>query len=149
MASQSKNWPQYLIGIILGSLATFLILGADWRGGQPQVEGKGIDASAPDLPDPFQAGWKGEKVCEVLEENENVRVLKCIFPPGVGHEQHYHRPHTGYTLAGGKFRIADSTEVREVNVPTWFVFGNDNLSVHEVLNIGETTSEYIIIEYKK
>ena len=30
------------------------------------------------LPDPLQAGWKGEKVCEVVEENKSVRVLKCV-----------------------------------------------------------------------
>ncbi len=26
------------------------------------------------LPDPLQAGWKGEKVCEVLEDNAKIRV---------------------------------------------------------------------------
>ena len=37
------------------------------------------------LPDPLQAGWKGEKVCEVLEDNAKIRVLKCSFAPSVGH----------------------------------------------------------------
>ncbi|WP_092444704.1 hypothetical protein [Winogradskyella sediminis] len=45
------------------------------------------------LPDPLQAGWKGHAVCEVLEENKELRVLKCTFEPGVGHEKHYHNPH--------------------------------------------------------
>ena len=101
------------------------------------------------LPDPLEAGWEGEKVCEVIEENESVRILKCVFPPDVVHEKHYHAPHTGYTLVGGKFRITDSTGTRTVDVPTGYVFGNEKLSVHEVLNVGETTSEFLIIEYKQ
>ena len=33
-----------------------------------------------ELPDPLQAGWKGEKVCKVLVENESVRTLVAPFP---------------------------------------------------------------------
>jgi len=100
------------------------------------------------LPDPLEAGWKGKAVCEILEDNEELRVLKCTFKPGVGHEKHYHNPHVGYTLAGGKFRITDHTGTREVDVPTGYTFSKDSVTSHEVLNIGETTSVYLIIEYK-
>lgn len=100
------------------------------------------------LLDPLEAGWKGELVCEVIEENERLRVLKCVFPPGVGHERHYHDPHVGYTLKGGRFQIKDSSGTREVDVPTGYNFNNDKVTVHEVLNIGETTAEFLIIEYK-
>ena len=100
------------------------------------------------LPDPLEAGWKGEAVCEVLEDNDELRVLKCAFEPGVGHEKHYHNPHFGYTIAGGKFRITDTTGTREVNVPTGYSFSNDKISSHEVLNIGETTAVFLIMEYK-
>ena len=101
-----------------------------------------------DLPDPLEAGWNGERVCEVLKENDELRILKCIFPAGVGHEKHYHPPHVGYTLVGGKFRMIDSRGTREVNVPEGYVFGSDSVTVHEVLNIGENTAEFLIIEYK-
>jgi len=100
------------------------------------------------LPDPLEAGWKGKAVCEVIEDNEELRVLKCTFEPGVGHEKHYHNPHVGYTLAGGKFRITDTTGTREVNIPTGFNFSNDEIASHEVLNIGETTAVFLIMEYK-
>ncbi|WP_418638277.1 cupin domain-containing protein [Winogradskyella sp.] len=100
------------------------------------------------LPDPLDAGWKGNAVCEVLEDNKELRVLKCTFEPGVGHEKHYHNPHVGYTLIGGKFRITDHTGTREVNVPTGYTFSKDSITSHEVLNIGETTSVYLIMEYK-
>lgn len=100
------------------------------------------------LPDPLEAGWNGEAVCEVLEDNKELRVLKCTFEPGVGHEKHYHNPHVGYTLVGGKFRITDDTGTREVDVPTGYTFSKDSITSHEVLNIGETTSVYLIMEYK-
>ncbi len=100
------------------------------------------------LPDPLQAGWQGQSVCEVLEENKELMVLKCTFEPGVGHERHYHNPHFGYTLAGGKFRITDTTGTREVNVPTGYNFKKEEITTHEVLNIGETTAVFLIMEYK-
>lgn len=100
------------------------------------------------LPDPLEAGWQGQSVCEVIHENDELRLLKCTFPPGVGHEKHYHDPHVGYTLVGGKFRMIDSRGTREVDVPEGYVFSNDSISTHEVLNIGETTAQFLIIEYK-
>lgn len=36
----------------------------------------------PDLPEAFDAGWKGKKTCELLYETESVRVGQCSFPPG-------------------------------------------------------------------
>jgi len=100
------------------------------------------------LPDPLEAGWKGEAVCEILEDNKELRVLKCTFEPGVGHEKHYHNPHVGYTLVGGKFRITDDTGTRDVDVPAGYTFSKDTITSHQVLNIGETTSVYLIMEYK-
>lgn len=100
------------------------------------------------LPDPLEAGWQGEKVCELLEENDNLRVLRCTFPPNVGHEKHYHNPHFGYALAGGSFRITDSSGSREVDIPTGYNFSNDKIIRHEALNIGETTAVFLIVEYK-
>lgn len=100
------------------------------------------------LPDPLQAGWKNASVCELLEDNKKVRVLKCIFPPGVGHERHYHKAHFGYTLSGSTFRIKDTTGTREVEVPTGADFYNEGIDWHEVVNIGNTTGVFLIIEPK-
>ncbi|WP_299337324.1 cupin domain-containing protein [uncultured Psychroserpens sp.] len=100
------------------------------------------------LPDPLEAGWNNKAVCEVLEDNDNIRVLKCSFPPGIGHEKHYHNPHFGYTLAGSTFKIKDTTGIREVHVPTDYSFSKDEISTHEVLNIGDSTAVFLIIEYK-
>jgi hypothetical protein len=47
------------------------------------------------LPDPLEAGWQGKAVCEHLHEDEDQRILRCTFPPGVGHERHFHVKHVG------------------------------------------------------
>ncbi len=100
------------------------------------------------LPDPLEAGWKGEQVCEVLFENQEMRILKCTFPPGVGHEEHFHAPHFGYTLTGSTFRITDASGTREVNVPTGIHFDNAEITSHEVLNVGDSTGVFLIVEMK-
>lgn len=100
------------------------------------------------LPDPLQAGWNNMPVCEVLEETSYVRALKCTFPPGTGHERHYHSAHFGYALVGSTFRIVDSTGVREVNVPTGSSYSNDGIEWHEILNIGDSTAVFLIVESK-
>lgn len=98
------------------------------------------------LPDPLQAGWKGKKVCEVLVENTSVRTLKCTFPPGVGHERHFHPKHVGYTLEGGTFRITDEKGTREVTIPKGYTFYNERVPWHEVLNVGADTAVFLIVE---
>jgi quercetin dioxygenase-like cupin family protein len=100
------------------------------------------------LPDPLEAGWKNQAVCEVIEENDELRVLKCTFPPGVGHERHYHKAHFGYALSGSTFRIKDTTGVREVKVPSGTNYYNEGIEWHEALNIGDSTAVFLIIEPK-
>ena len=68
----------------------------------------------PDLPEAFNAGWKGEKTCELLYETASVRVGSCSFPPGIGHEKHFHYPHFGYVLEGGTLSITDDAGLVEV-----------------------------------
>jgi len=102
--------------------------------------------AAEDLPDPLAAGWNGEPVCELLHEDAQQRILRCTFPPGVGHEKHFHKAHFGYVIAGGKMRIIDDSGEREVDLQADYSWTSDGISWHEVLNVGETTSVYLIIE---
>lgn len=104
--------------------------------------------STPDLPDAHQAGWKGQIVNEIIFEDANVRVLKCTFPPNVGHEKHYHVPHFGYTVAGSKFQITDENGTRVLDVKTGSMFSKSEISVHEILNVGDSTGVFLIYEYK-
>jgi hypothetical protein len=100
------------------------------------------------LPSPLEAGWRGEKVCERLSENAHVRTLRCTFPPGVGHERHFHAPHWGYAIQGGTNRITDANGIREVTTPTGGTWWSDGTAWHETLNIGDTTAVFLIVEPK-
>jgi quercetin dioxygenase-like cupin family protein len=103
---------------------------------------------ATQLEDPLSAGWNGESVCELISEDDKLRVLKCTFAPGVGHERHYHAAHFGYTIAGSLFQIKDKGGTREVNVATGSSFNNEGVEWHEVLNVGDSTAVFLIIEPK-
>ena len=98
------------------------------------------------LPDPLQAGWKGQAVCEKLHENDRQRILRCSFPPGTGHERHFHAPNFGYALSGGRVRMTDTTGTRELDLPTDSSFYSEGTDWHEVMNIGDTTVIYLIVE---
>ncbi|WP_263649816.1 cupin domain-containing protein [Rasiella rasia] len=100
------------------------------------------------LPDPLQAGWQNQAVCEVVENNPKIRVLKCTFPPGVGHDKHYHASHFGYTIQGSTFKITDTTGTRVVEVPTGTEFYNDGIDWHQVQNVGDSTAIFLIVEPK-
>ena len=111
-----------------------------------------IPASAqpnpPSLPTAFDAKWHGQTVCEPLFENATMRGARCTFPPGGGHERHFHPPHWGYIGEGGTMRITDvkGTNVRDLKSGTsWW---SDGIAWHEAVNVGTTTSVYIIVEPK-
>jgi quercetin dioxygenase-like cupin family protein len=100
------------------------------------------------LPSPLEAGWKGKKVCDVLQDNADVRVLRCTFPPGVGHEKHFHAPHFGYAIKGGKAHIKDASGERDATTPDGYSWWTPGYTIHENQNIGDTTTIYLIIEPK-
>lgn len=100
------------------------------------------------LPDPLAAGWQGKPVCEKLHEDLEQRVLRCTFPPGGGHERHYHRPHFGYAITGGRMRISDASGTRDLDLPEGSSYVSDGVAAHDVLNIGESTVRYLIVEPK-
>lgn len=76
------------------------------------------------------------------------RLLRCTFPPGTGHVRHFHGPHVGYALAGGRTRITDGAGTRQVDLPAGSTWTSEGLAWHEVLNVGETTTSYLIVEAK-
>ena len=101
-----------------------------------------------ELPDPLEAGWKSESVCEVLEENDKIRILRCTFPPGAGHERHFHAAHFAYSVVGSRFRIKDESGSRDLDFPTGSNYYSEGVLWHEVLNIGDSTAIVLIIEPK-
>lgn len=104
--------------------------------------------AAPSLPTAFKARWKGQEVCKLLHDNASVRVARCTFPPGIGHERHFHPPHWGYIVAGGTMRITNAQGTAERVVETGSSWWSDGIKWHEAVNVGTTTSVYIIVEPK-
>ena len=101
------------------------------------------------LPMALGAGWAGERVCEVMQEDAQMRVLRCTFPPGVGHEMHYHPPHFGYVLEGNSvMRITTAARVVDRPVRAGTSFSNDAEIQHAALNVGTETTRYLIVEKK-
>jgi beta-alanine degradation protein BauB len=108
-----------------------------------------VNAAESALPSALDAGWRGRKVCELLFENASVRTARCTFPPGVGHERHFHPAHWGYILQGATMRIttADGTVDRDLKAGSnWW---SDGIAWHEAINIGTTTGVYLIVEPKR
>ena len=98
------------------------------------------------LPHGFDAGWKGQETCTVLYETAEVRVGQCSFPPGIGHEKHYHNPHFGFVLEGSTMQIQDQAGEREVVTETGSTWSTSSLTIHEAINTGSTTARYLIVE---
>lgn len=103
-------------------------------------------AVATALPDPLEAGWRGDPVCEQLHKSAGQRILRCTFPPGVGHERHFHAAHFGYAISGGRMRIIDENGTRELDLPTGSSYSSAGVPWHEILNIGDSTVIYLIAE---
>jgi len=106
-------------------------------------------AQAKDLSGPLQTGWKGQKVCEKLSENDHENILRCTFPPGIGHEKHKHNANFGYAISGGKVQIKDHKGTRTVELSTNSHFESSGTGWHEILNVGDTTIVYLILESKQ
>ena len=114
----------------------------------PLLSGALIMEEMRDHPHAFEAGWKGRKVCDVLQETAEFVMARCTFRPGVGHERHWHGPHLGYVVAGSTMRIADDKGTSERKLKTGDSWKSDGV-VHEALNIGGATAVYIIVEEKE
>ena len=98
------------------------------------------------LPHAFDAGWEGRQTCKVLYRDDAVQVGHCVFPPGVGHEKHYHNPHFGYVLEGGTLSVRDSEGERTVTTRSGDSWSTSARTVHEAVNVGDTSTSYLIVE---
>jgi quercetin dioxygenase-like cupin family protein len=107
-----------------------------------------LSAAAADLPDALNAGWRGQKPCEKLFEDEKIRVARCTFPPGVGHERHFHPPHYLYVLGAGRVQVTDAKGTRDADVTPGVFRANPRIEWHEILNIGDTPLQYLVMEIK-
>ena len=98
------------------------------------------------LPSALEAGWNGNRVCTLQHQTGTHRVLRCTFPPGVGHERHYHPAHYGYALSGGTMQLTSASGTRTATLETGSDYSSEGTEWHEVVNVGETTVTYLIVE---
>ena len=100
------------------------------------------------VPDAVAAGWKGQKICENLQEDDHIRVLRCTLPPNGGHERHSHPPVFGYVLSGGRGRNTNAKGTKDFEAETGESYTSEPVEWHESLNIGETPLGFLIVEKK-
>lgn len=101
------------------------------------------------LPHAVDAGWEGEKTCTLLEDNAHLRAFKCVFEAGQGHEPHFHEPHFGYILEGGRMQILSAeNKTREVETAAGGTWWSGSPFEHSALNIDDQRTSYLIVEPK-
>jgi quercetin dioxygenase-like cupin family protein len=105
-------------------------------------------AGAQDVPDALSVEWQGKKPCEKLLEDDQIRILRCTFPPGTKHIRHQHPANFVYTL-GATLQVENATGTQP---PQELGTDVDLLSPpvpwHEVANVGGTTGRFLVVEMK-
>jgi quercetin dioxygenase-like cupin family protein len=88
------------------------------------------------------------KTIRVRFENDRVRVLEAILPPGVKEQVHSHPAYVIYVLEGGRYRnYAADGRITEGELKTGDVIYRDPLT-HAAENIGDKPLHMILVELK-
>lgn len=98
-------------------------------------------------PDPVVAGWNGVQVCRVLQADERSRLIECVFPPGAGHERHFHPPHVGFVIEGGVMEMTTAAGVTQLELETNSSWMSPGVVWHEALNVSDNTIRYLMFEF--
>ena len=84
---------------------------------------------------------------KVLQENDQVRMLEMIVPPGESDNLHSHPDEAVYFITGGKARVTVGDEQVEMELPDGASMLHDAWT-HQVTNVGDTEIRAIIVETK-
>lgn len=144
----ASGWTDCIGGRVMALFKFILSLPAGIGLAFAPLPASGSAARPVPLPSALEAGWLGKPVCELLYETATDRVLRCSFPPGVGHERHFHPRHFGYAISGGSMRITTAAGTREAEIKTGSSFSSQGIGWHAVLNVGATTVVYLMFEAK-
>src|SRR5436305_8900546 len=88
------------------------------------------------------------KTIKLKFENDRIRVLEAILPPGVKEQVHSHPAYVIYVLEGGKARnFTSDGKTTETELKTGEVIYREPLT-HAAENIGNTTMHMILVELK-
>jgi quercetin dioxygenase-like cupin family protein len=100
------------------------------------------------IPDALSVEWQGQKPCEKLFEDAQIRIARCTFAPGAMHVRHSHPGYLSYVLSGGKGQLQDGDGTRQVEVRTDTYSNSKPLPWHELTNVGDTPLRYLVVERK-
>jgi quercetin dioxygenase-like cupin family protein len=88
------------------------------------------------------------KTIRVRFENDRVRVLEAVLPPGTKEQVHSHPAYVIYVLAGGRYRnYAADGKITEGTFQAGEVIYRDPLT-HAAENIGDKPMHMILVEIK-
>jgi quercetin dioxygenase-like cupin family protein len=105
----------------------------------------GVQVTAAYAQDPAAVN---SKTIHVRFENDRVRVLEAILPPGTKEQVHSHPANVIYVLEGGRYRnYAADGKITEGTLQTGEVIYRDPLT-HAAENIGDTPLHLILVELK-
>ena len=85
---------------------------------------------------------------KVLLENDSVRVMDAVLPPGYKERLHRHPPYVMYILSGGKVRLNSATgQTRDSEFTAGDVFYSDGVT-HWAENTGTSTIRVLLVEMR-
>jgi len=105
-------------------------------------------AKSEDVPDALAVEWQGKKPCENLHEDNQIRILRCIFAPGAVHVRHSHPAAFTYVLSGGKVQMQSDAGTGQRDIGSDNFVNSPPVSWHEATNVGDTTLRFLIVEKK-
>jgi quercetin dioxygenase-like cupin family protein len=81
-------------------------------------------------------------------ENDNARVMEVTFKPGDTAKMHHHPQHMAYVIKGGRMKLTSGGKSQEMNLNDGQVLFLE-AQHHEAANIGDTTIDMLVVEFKK
>jgi quercetin dioxygenase-like cupin family protein len=81
-------------------------------------------------------------------ENDKARVLEVTFKPGETAKMHHHPQHMAYIIKGGRMKLTSGGKSQEMNLTDGqVVFLSEQH--HEAENVGDSTVDMLVVEFKK
>jgi beta-alanine degradation protein BauB len=103
---------------------------------------------AEDVPSALAVEWEGKKPCDLLYEDDYLRVARCTFGKGATHTCHTHPSYLLYTISGGDGSVQDEKGTRKVEAKTGAFTNVPPVPWHVFSNASESTIQYLVIEKK-
>ena len=81
-------------------------------------------------------------------ENDNARVMEVRFKPGDSAKMHHHPNHMAYVIKGGRMKLTSGGRDQEMELTEGQVLFLPEQH-HEAANIGDSTIDMLVVEFKK